>query len=209
MSVFTGASGFAGRAVLQQLLARGHRVVAFDLNADGWAANTDDGPLNTIQQDERVRVVFGDVARYADVEAAAEGCDAIITAHAYFGGSRAGQRPAGSDRGEKGRRGWPSRPCRASQIPSGLSTMIGSWQWSYTWRHISSCSLLVMPYTSPSWDRTSESKCRVPWPGLEGPPGQMVAQLEMCTTRRTPPHRATSRRFPASRANRVRHSYWE
>ena len=31
----------------------------------------------------------------ADVEAAAEGCDAISTAHASFGGSRAGQRPAG------------------------------------------------------------------------------------------------------------------
>ena len=99
--LLTGASGFAGRAVLQQLLAHDHRVVAFDLDADGWAANAEDGPLDAVQNDERVRVVFGDVARYADVEAAAEGCDAIITAHANFGGSRAGQRPAGSDRGEK------------------------------------------------------------------------------------------------------------
>ena len=99
--LLTGASGFAGRAVLQQLLAHGHRVVAFDLNADGWAANAEDGPLDAVQNDERVRVVFGDVVRYADVEAAAEGCDAIITAHANFGGTRAGQRPAGSDRGEK------------------------------------------------------------------------------------------------------------
>ena len=48
--------------------------------------------LRSTEEEARVEVVAGDVTDYATVEGVVDGCDAIITAHAYFGGSRESRR---------------------------------------------------------------------------------------------------------------------
>jgi putative NADH-flavin reductase len=67
--VVFGASGRTGRQLLKQGLANGHQVTAFVRN-----------PARIAVADPRIRVVHGDVADRAAVEAAIEGQDAVLCA---------------------------------------------------------------------------------------------------------------------------------
>jgi putative NADH-flavin reductase len=72
-----GASGGIGRQVVEQALGHGHDVVAFVRDPSKFAV-----------WDERLAVVTGDVTDPVAVQAAVQGCDAVISAL----GSR-GERP--------------------------------------------------------------------------------------------------------------------
>ena len=64
-----GASGPVGRAVVGQALARGHGVVAVTRNPDAFGLSA-----------PRLRVVGADILDAAEVEAALDGADAVISA---------------------------------------------------------------------------------------------------------------------------------
>jgi putative NADH-flavin reductase len=64
-----GATGGTGQELLRQALAAGHQVVALARRPEAVAA-----------QDERLRVVEGDVLRPEDVASAVAGADAVISA---------------------------------------------------------------------------------------------------------------------------------
>jgi uncharacterized protein YbjT (DUF2867 family) len=64
-----GATGGTGREVVQQALERGHDVVAFVRN-----------PSKSTTAHHRLRVVSGDVMDPASLEAAVQGCDAVVCA---------------------------------------------------------------------------------------------------------------------------------
>ena len=64
-----GATGGSGREIVKQALERGHDVVALARN-----------PSKVKVQHERLRVVQGDVMDAASVDAAMEGCDAVVCA---------------------------------------------------------------------------------------------------------------------------------
>lgn len=72
-----GATGGTGRQVIEQALGHGHEVVAFARD-----------PTRIDVDDPRLTVVTGDVTDAAAVQAAVEGCDAVISTL----GSR-GERP--------------------------------------------------------------------------------------------------------------------
>jgi putative NADH-flavin reductase len=63
-----GASGRTGRQVVEQALGHGHTVTAFVRD-----------PARLDLTSERLRVVTGDVTRSADVQAAVDGQDAVIS----------------------------------------------------------------------------------------------------------------------------------
>jgi putative NADH-flavin reductase len=67
--VVFGASGRTGSRLLEQGLAKGHQVTAFVRNPERIAAGA-----------PRIRIVQGDVADRAPVEAAIEGQDAVLSA---------------------------------------------------------------------------------------------------------------------------------
>jgi putative NADH-flavin reductase len=64
-----GATGGTGREIVKQALERGHQVVALARN-----------PTKITTQHERLRVVRGDVMDSASLDAAMEGCDAVVCA---------------------------------------------------------------------------------------------------------------------------------
>lgn len=155
--LLTGASGFLGRAILHNLLGRGHRVRALDLNRASWDHHAADGRLEDLEGDPRVELLFGDVAEYPVVAAAVAGCDAVITAHAYFNGSGAGG--AGSEAwraqlehgGERGRELRPVEPMEKvnDSLPwlvmiKGLWNILDAARWAGTTRvvHVSSCATI-------------------------------------------------------------------
>jgi nucleoside-diphosphate-sugar epimerase len=76
--VVFGGAGWLGRATLANLEENGHQVRAFDHTEQAWSAWEDvDGPW----AGERV---YGDIADYAQVEAAVAGCDAVIHVAVWF-----------------------------------------------------------------------------------------------------------------------------
>lgn len=64
-----GATGGTGREIVKQALERGHDVVALARN-----------PSKIKTQNDRLRVVQGDVMDPASVDAAVQGCDAVVCA---------------------------------------------------------------------------------------------------------------------------------
>lgn len=88
--VVFGGAGWLGRATLTILESHGHQVRAFDRTAEAWAAWEEvDGPW----QGDRV---YGDIADYAQVEAAVAGCDAVIHTAVWF--PRGGEQDRTDDR---------------------------------------------------------------------------------------------------------------
>lgn len=72
--VVFGAAGQVGRAVVDNLLAAGHAVRAFEVSESAWAA----GEPTYGGRPAAAELVVGDLAVYADVAAAVESCDAIV-----------------------------------------------------------------------------------------------------------------------------------
>jgi putative NADH-flavin reductase len=64
-----GATGRTGREVVIQALGQGHDVSALVRN-----------PVDIRQQDERLKVIHGNVLDYASVESAIQGQDAVVSA---------------------------------------------------------------------------------------------------------------------------------
>jgi putative NADH-flavin reductase len=64
-----GATGRTGRQVVIQALGQGHGVTALVRN-----------PVDIRQQDERLKVIHGDVLDYPSVESAMQGQDAVVSA---------------------------------------------------------------------------------------------------------------------------------
>ena len=60
-----GAAGFTGRATLEELLAAGHTVRAWDLAPESWVAGVDD---ESVHDNPRCEKVFGSIADYDLVE---------------------------------------------------------------------------------------------------------------------------------------------
>jgi nucleoside-diphosphate-sugar epimerase len=74
-----GGAGFVGRAVLAHFAER-HEVRAFDHDPRAWDVYRHfDGDWDGEQ-------IFGDVSRFADVDRALAGMDAVVNLSAYFGG---------------------------------------------------------------------------------------------------------------------------
>jgi nucleoside-diphosphate-sugar epimerase len=76
--VVFGAGGWLGRAVLRNLEEHGHQVRGAEYGAEGWAAWED---VDGAWVGERLD---GDIADYDHVEAAIEGCDAVVHAAVWF-----------------------------------------------------------------------------------------------------------------------------
>jgi NADH dehydrogenase len=69
MKVFvTGSTGFVGSHVLNELVGKGHQVVAL----------VRPGSEHKLKKPDEVEVAFGDVTEIADLQEGMQGCDAII-----------------------------------------------------------------------------------------------------------------------------------
>lgn len=86
----TGAAGFIGSHVVEQALARGHRVQAFDNLSSGKVAN-----LPSVA-DGLLRLTVGDIRDAAAVDAAMQGCDAVLHLAAQVSVQASVQDPVGS-----------------------------------------------------------------------------------------------------------------
>jgi nucleoside-diphosphate-sugar epimerase len=78
-----GAAGFTGRAVLEELLAAGHTVRAWDLKPESWVPGIDDESVLTNPRCERV---FGSIADFDLVEKHIAGCTAVVHTTILFQG---------------------------------------------------------------------------------------------------------------------------
>jgi nucleoside-diphosphate-sugar epimerase len=83
-----GAAGFTGRAVLEELLAAGHTVRAWDLNPASWVGpGIDDESVLT---DPRCEIVHGSIADFDLAQEYVQGCDAVVHTTILFQGDGGG-----------------------------------------------------------------------------------------------------------------------
>ena len=100
-----GAAGWTGRAVLAELLRQpGWDVRALEVRAESWQdpVAEEDGPAPS---DPRVELLYADMADFAAVEAAVEGCDAVVHTSVYFPDPQASGE-FGSGEHESDEKGW-------------------------------------------------------------------------------------------------------
>jgi UDP-glucose 4-epimerase len=76
--LITGAAGFIGSNLSEELVRRGHDVVGYDNLSQGSRAN-----LESLDRHRAFAFVEGDIRDAPAMEAAADGCDAIVHLAAY------------------------------------------------------------------------------------------------------------------------------
>ena len=82
-----GAAGWVGRAVLENFAGR-HRVRAFDYAPESWdkyRALDGEWPQGLDGEKGCGEKVYGDIADFAAVDRALEGCEGVVNLAAYFG----------------------------------------------------------------------------------------------------------------------------
>jgi len=82
--VVTGAAGFIGSNLLQELLALGQNVVGLDNFSTGHRANLDDALAPTLEKPASVRMIEGDIRDLETCRLACEGADYVLH-HAALG----------------------------------------------------------------------------------------------------------------------------
>jgi nucleoside-diphosphate-sugar epimerase len=84
-----GATGWVGRAVVEELIEHGIAVRAFDLNIGQWAGwggvpNAAVVQRAVIGHGGHIEMRYGDICDYELVKRLVEGCDAIVHTTAFF-----------------------------------------------------------------------------------------------------------------------------
>jgi nucleoside-diphosphate-sugar epimerase len=94
-----GAAGFTGRAILEELIAAGHSVRAWDLKPESFVADGIDDAA--VLKNPSVELTYGSIADYDLTRRYVSGCDAVVHTTVVFQGDQGGAGVPGEFAGDE------------------------------------------------------------------------------------------------------------